>query len=239
MTKPRSVAATANDNSIPGSRIETGTIDDVKVANDAAIQSSKLSFIQQNAQAVIRSVRAKLEEGVVSVKDFGAVGDGIADDYLAVKAAADYANTVKKVVYAPAGTYRMTQGVRFYWGLVGDGQSNTLFQGVNEGTVKSPLISAGIGLYEGFTADGACSPDPPVFDSTNFDSFTGHTRTITLLSSDAVFRNVTSRNSVRAPFHADGRSRIIFESCLAQRGRGNFGDGYFFNARSQVTFINC
>jgi hypothetical protein len=57
-------------------------------------------FIQVGTGAVQRTVESKLQD-VVSVKDFGAVGNGVADDTAAIQAAV---NTGKQVVI-PSGTY--------------------------------------------------------------------------------------------------------------------------------------
>lgn len=80
-------------------------------------------FIPAGAGAAPRSMQDKLAEGV-SVKDFGAVGDGIADDTLAVQAALAAAQTV----FVPAGTYRISQpiDIGFAQRLYGAGQGSTL-----------------------------------------------------------------------------------------------------------------
>lgn len=141
MTKPRSVAATANDNSIPGSKlvdssitgnkIENETISqdkfapsvsfppadasitDAKVALDAAIASSKLSYSPSGTGSVTsRSVQDRLGE-MMSVFDFipesehAAIRAGTStydctDDLNAAFAAWD------GLLYMPEGTYRVT-----------------------------------------------------------------------------------------------------------------------------------
>ena len=65
------------------------------------------TFTQSGTGAVERSVTAKLGE-VVSVKDFGAVGDGATDDTTAIQAAIDYIATVGGTVFFPAGAYLLT-----------------------------------------------------------------------------------------------------------------------------------
>ena len=63
-------------------------------------------FIQAGTGAVQRTVESKLQD-VVSVKDFGAVGDGVTDDTAAIQAAIDSAGTV----VMPAGIYRITSAL--------------------------------------------------------------------------------------------------------------------------------
>lgn len=75
--------------------------------------------------SVVRNVQDKLEE-FVSVKDFGAVGDGVTDDTAAIQAALDSGS---KMVYAPQGDYKITGQLLAPRGvsLKGDGIGVTVF----------------------------------------------------------------------------------------------------------------
>lgn len=80
--------------------------------------SSLIGFLQAGTGAVARTVQAKLRD-VVSVKDFGAVGDGVTDDTAAIQAAL---NSGARWVSLPTGTFLagpviLPSGV----GLVGNG----------------------------------------------------------------------------------------------------------------------
>ena len=65
-----------------------------------SVSSELVTFLQSGTGAVQRTTQSKLRD-VVSVKDFGAVGDGVTDDTVAIKAAI---NTGKSV-YFPGGSF--------------------------------------------------------------------------------------------------------------------------------------
>lgn len=71
--------------------------------------SALVGFLQAGTSAQPRTVQSKLRD-VVSVKDFGAVGNGVADDTAAVHAAINSVLSRNGAVYFPAGKYRVTSG---------------------------------------------------------------------------------------------------------------------------------
>ena len=80
------------------------------VSNQTAIiggtDAGLVTYNEGDTGAVTRTVKAKLQESV-SVKDFGAVGDGVTDDTAAIQAALDSnANGIN--LYFPSGTYNFT-----------------------------------------------------------------------------------------------------------------------------------
>lgn len=81
---------------------------------------------------VVRTVQAKLDD-FADVRDFGAIGDGSADDTAAINRALYQlycveANTqIRRTLYFPAGTYRITETIIIptYAKLVGEGANCT------------------------------------------------------------------------------------------------------------------
>jgi hypothetical protein len=101
-----------------------------------------ISF-NQSGTVQTRSVQSKLRD-TVSVKDFGAVGDGVANDAPAIQAAIDAA--AGRPVLVPAGTYRITSGLSYNTTglgvvsglkLIGEGKYKTVFNNSSSG----PLIT--------------------------------------------------------------------------------------------------
>jgi hypothetical protein len=68
------------------------------------IDSSNITYDPPFTGSVTTNVEARLAQ-TVSVKDFGAVGDGITDDYDAINAAWLYCYPIGASLYFPSGTY--------------------------------------------------------------------------------------------------------------------------------------
>ncbi len=76
--------------------------------------SEQVTFLAAGTGATQRTALDKLRD-VVSVKDFGAVGDGVADDTAAIQAAIDYLEIQSirgGVAFVPRGQYRCTGKIR-------------------------------------------------------------------------------------------------------------------------------
>lgn len=86
----------------------TAALDAYKAAVAASSGSSLVGFTQPGVTAVARTVQARLRD-TVSVKDFGAVGDGVTDDTATMQAAIDYAVANGRDLFIPDGTYIVNQ----------------------------------------------------------------------------------------------------------------------------------
>jgi hypothetical protein len=75
---------------------------------------------------------------IVSVRDFGAVGDGVADDTAAIQAAANYAATSGASLVGPPGIYKVTATLT----LVCDGDMSSMTISAN-GALVSPVVRFG------------------------------------------------------------------------------------------------
>ena len=125
-----------------------------------------------------RTLRAKLDD-IVSVKDFGALGDGNTDDTAAINRAIANLLTVeatgkeRRRLLFPGGTYKVTDVIKVYpyTQIVGEGMDSTfikqtsvsadcLFRTVD----RSGNTSANIGT------DGAAKPQGIIFDGVHFQT---------------------------------------------------------------------
>jgi hypothetical protein len=76
----------------------------------------------------------RIVSGPINIKWFGAKGDGVKDDTIAIQSAINIADTLASstgyTVYAPSGDYKITATINFPYvvsNLFGDGMDNTRF----------------------------------------------------------------------------------------------------------------
>jgi hypothetical protein len=132
----------------------------VNVTSLVNTNASSLVYTQGGTGSVTRSVENRLRD-FVSVKDFGAVGDGVTDDTLAIQAALDYADAGSNqsstvTVFIPAGTYIHT-GITIAGGVnvMGDGRtSTTLFMKNSTNPVQSVKLESSRASISKVTIDG-------------------------------------------------------------------------------------
>lgn len=88
--------------------------------NPVAVTASSVAYTPAGVGGTITNVQEKLREFLISVKDYGAVGDGIADDTSAIQRAINAAiaksialgNYAIAAVYLPAGIYKISSTIK-------------------------------------------------------------------------------------------------------------------------------
>ena len=120
----------------------------------ASSGSSLIGFLQAGSGAVARTAQSKLRD-TVSVKDFGAVGDGVADDTAAFNAAL----TAAGAVFVPEGTYKITSTISIprHKALVGVGYKSRLAASSISGAVISITSGNGPTEVSGFRITGTAT----------------------------------------------------------------------------------
>jgi hypothetical protein len=125
-----------------------------------ATSADLVTYTPSGTSAVARSAASKFGD-VISVKDFGAVGDDVANDTAALQAAINAAYAANKALYIPGGKYRFTtltfaptdsvstgQGLRIYGDSTGNGTGG-------RGTILRTTASSGAAFTIN-ASTGAC-----------------------------------------------------------------------------------
>jgi len=131
---------------------------DITVLSDYTYEDIAVGYAAQTgptpSDPVVRTVQAKLDD-FANVRDFGAVGDGTADDTEAINRALfqlycrQSNSQVRRTLYFPAGTYKVTETVLIpsYAKLVGEGADCTIIYLDTSSDISS------LSAYVGRTAD--------------------------------------------------------------------------------------
>jgi len=98
--------------------------------------SNLVSYTPAGSGAVQTSVQSKLRE-TVSVKDFGAVGDGVTDDTAAIQAAIDSGNPE---IFFPQGTYNVSSTLNY-------DKTSSIFFGEGKGSIVKFTATTDIPLF--------------------------------------------------------------------------------------------
>ena len=141
------------------------SLTDIKIATNAMIQATKLGYTAAGAGSLARLMSDRLGD-FLSVKDYGAKGDGATNDSVAIATCISAAQAANKSVFFPDGSYLISSlGVQsgrvFIWGLGNATLKGTFFYSQ---TTFPP--SAGTAAYQ--------TPTDPYFDAAglNFQSTT-------------------------------------------------------------------
>lgn len=130
-------------------------------ADDVAAGDALIAVKQPFAGAVARTVHNKNEE-FVSVKDFGAKGDGVTDDTAALQAAF---NSGAGEIYIPEGVYIQS----LHLGV----PSNIVIQGAGEGKTIIKMADGVDQIYHNIVSANAMSLDARLADLDNVDIIIG------------------------------------------------------------------
>jgi len=126
--------------------------------------SAIVGFIQAGTGAVFRTAQSKVRD-TVSVKDFGAIGDGTANDTTPIQNAINYLNSIGGGdLYFPAGNYKANLTLLSNVTLVGVSSRSSMIKPFTTGnviTVSTTSSTVRIGLrnigIEGNIADATCN----------------------------------------------------------------------------------
>ena len=215
--------------------------------------AANVGYTPAGTGAVATTVQAKLRQ-TVSVKDFGATGNGSTDDTAAIQAALD---SGALSIYAPSGTYRVTatinitRPVTFY----GDGLANTIFSQATNFDVF--YIYNGVGVMSGVNMFNFGITNTQARASVTsgagiklykvyYSQFSNITITNTYIGIDSTQSNVTKYNGVNVTnfnyvgywFHGGSCFDSYVANCAISGGSAGFASVYLQDQCDEMTFYS-
>jgi hypothetical protein len=173
-----------------------------------AMDAVNVSYTPAGAGAVTTNVQAKLRE-IVSVTDYGAVGDGTTDDTTAIQNAIDSGNSS---IFFPNGTYKITDSL-----TISDSQITLYGDG---GLKSSPVIQASANTFSIIKATGTGTQSLVTlrnltlkYGTYGFESAVALSGGVGILDR-TTFENVTFDQQVTSGIYADATQKMIIGTML-------------------------
>lgn len=231
LTQPFTVSSTG------GTSFDYGTAGYALTGNGASV-STYQGFLQQGTNAVTRTWQSKARE-VFSVKDFGAVCDGVTDDTTPLTRAVTAASASGAALYVPAGTCITNVTLNFSYNnatLYGDGARKSVIK-LKAGSAFSQ--TATFGDTVGTTAIFAINVQDIGFDGNNTAA-----NTVTIRNSvDGVYRGLRfSGGNTYGLFTTSSTATIntnqYQNSYLDIEADNNTGNGLVFSGEKDARFVS-
>lgn len=121
---------TAQQVSIKNAAVNGGAETTLDAALTAIVSSTAY---QESSTANARTYTSRLQDEAVTVKDFGAAGDGVQDDTTKIQAALDHCGATGKSLLFPAGTYLISSALAasaytYKFDIRGDGPKSSVIK---------------------------------------------------------------------------------------------------------------
>lgn len=193
------------------------------LANSAG--ASFIGFIQLHAGSVLRSIQDVLRERV-SIKDFGAIGDGVTDDTAAIQAALDA--VAGRVLFAPKGTYLHSSSLTLSVSnatLRGEGGRATVFKraaGLAADVGGLTVRECGNIKIAGIGFDGNKANQSATCSGLSFASASGGVSGVILKDVDAFDWGESTNVEYAAGITLYGASKVRISGCNAS-GNAHYG----------------
>jgi hypothetical protein len=186
------------------------------------------------AETVSRDLVAKLDD-FVNIRDFGAIGDGVADDTVAINNALENLycvqvnNRTYRILYFPAGTYKITDTIKIpsHANLIGEGIESTIIR-----------LTSAVPTYVARTADSKFQVDSAVGSTGGTAPTNISIQNITFYNSAAnnVFAldYITNSQFVNCSFKAGLTAPVTSgtDACVVGRGSSSY-------PTRNITFSRC
>ncbi|MBQ7148654.1 MAG: right-handed parallel beta-helix repeat-containing protein [Pseudobutyrivibrio sp.] len=204
-----------------GSKIVTAPDQSAYLGNSQTISWSSIRNVDGEYRVYGKAVEStKVPSNSISVRDFGAIGDGVTDDTTALTNA--FNNGSGKTVYFPSGTYVISSAVRVRSDthVYGDGSTSIII--AKEGTKRGATMLK-LDKNPNVVFDNICISGNSSVNYENMDSQDGIHLLDIWNSENITIKNCYFIDNIYAAIRDINTSNITVENCIFQNVDCGFG----------------